>query len=106
MTNKYIDKATIHFQKVLRDQLARVDLMSVNEVRTDFAELNPIIVGIIGGDGIGPFIAAEAQRVLESLLQGPMDAGNITFRVIEGLTIEKRAEVHQAIQNDVLEEIK
>ena len=106
MTNKYIDKATIHFQKVLRDQLARVDLMSVNEVRTDFAELNPIIVGIIGGDGIGPFIAAEAQRVLESLLQGPMDAGNITFRVIEGLTIEKRAEVHQAIPNDVLDQIK
>ena len=106
MTNKHIDKATVHFQKVLRDQLARVDLMSASEVRTDFAELNPIIVGIIGGDGIGPFIAAEAQRVLESLLQGSVDAGNITFRVIEGLTIEKRAEVHQAIPNDVLEEIK
>jgi isocitrate dehydrogenase (NAD+) len=68
--------------------------------------LNPIIVGILGGDGIGPFIAAEAQRVLESLLQVPLDAGKITFRVIEGLTIEKRAEVRQAIPGDVLEEIK
>ena len=106
MTDKNIDKATLHFQKLLRDQLARVEQMSAREVQTDYAELNPIIVGIIGGDGIGPFIAAEAQRVLESLLQRPMDAGNITFRVIEGLTIEKRAEVHQAIPDDVLEEIR
>ena len=106
MADKHIDKATLHFQKLLRDQLARVDQMSAREVQTDYAKLNPIIVGIIGGDGIGPFIAAEAQRVLESLLQGPMEAGNITFRVIEGLTIEKRAEVHQAIPDDVLEEIR
>ena len=72
MVDKHIDKATLHFQKLLRNQLARVDQMSAREVQTDYAELNPIIVGIIGGDGIGPFIAAEAQRVLESLLQGPM----------------------------------
>ena len=106
MTDKHINKATIHFQKLLQDQLARVDRMSTVEEQTDYAALNPIIVGILGGDGIGPFIAAEAQRVLESLLQVPLDAGKITFRVIEGLTIEKRAEVHQAIPGDVLEEIK
>ena len=106
MTDKHINKATIQFQKLLQDQLARVDRMSAVEEQTDYAALNPIIVGILGGDGIGPFIAAEAQRVLESLLQVPLDAGKITFRVIEGLTIEKRAEVHQAIPGDVLEEIK
>ena len=106
MTDKHINKATIQFQKLLQDQLARVDRMSAVEEQTDYAVLNPIIVGILGGDGIGPFIAAEAQRVLESLLQVPLDAGKITFRVIEGLTIEKRAEVRQAIPGDVLEEIK
>ena len=84
MTDKYIDKATVHFQKLLQDQLARVDRMSAREEQTDYAALDPIIVGVIGGDGIGPFIAAEAQRTLESLLQGPLDAGKITFRVIEG----------------------
>ena len=93
MTDKHINKATIQFQKLLQDQLARVDRMSTVEEQTDYAALNPIIVGFLGGDGIGPFIAAEAQRVLESLLQVPLDAGKITFRVIEGLTIEKRAEV-------------
>ena len=106
MTDKHINKATIQFQKLLQDQLARVDRMRTVEEQTDYAALNPIIVGILGGDGIGPFIAAEAQRVLESLLQVPLDAGKITFRVIEGLTIEKRAEVRQAIPGDVLEEIK
>ena len=106
MTDKHINKATIQFQKLLQDQLARVDRMSAVEEQTDYAVLNPIIVGILGGAGIGPFIAAEAQRVLESLLQVPLDAGKITFRVIEGLTIEKRAEVRQAIPGDVLEEIK
>jgi len=106
MTDKHINKATIQFQKLLQDQLARVDRMSAVVEQTDYAVLNPIIVGILGGDGIGPFIAAEAQRVLESLLQVPLDAGKITFRVIEGLTIEKRAEVRQAIPGNVLEEIK
>ena len=63
-------------------------------------------IRIIGGDGIGPFIAAEAHRVLEHLLQGPLATGKITFRVIDGLTIEKRAKVNQAIPDDVLERIK
>ena len=106
MTDKHIDKAAVHFQKLLQDQLARLNRISTREEQTDYGALAPIIVGIIGGDGIGPFIAAEAQRVLENLLQGPLDTGKITFRVIEGLTIEKRAEVAQAIPDDVLEEIK
>ena len=104
--NKHIDKATLHYQKLLEDQLARVNRMSTREDQTDYAALAPIIVGFIGGDGIGPFIAAEAQRVMENLLRVPLDTGKITFRVIEGLTIEKRAEVAQAIPDDVLEEIK
>ena len=106
MMDKHIDKATLHFQNVLQDQLARLNRMKTREEQTDYGALAPIIVGIIGGDGIGPFIAAEAQRVLENLLQGPLDTGKITFRVIEGLTIEKRAEVAQAIPDGVLEEIK
>ena len=106
MMDKHIDKATLHFQNVLQDQLARLNRMNTREEQTDYRSLAPIIVGIIGGDGIGPFIAAEAQRVLENLLQEPLDTGKITFRVIEGLTIEKRAEVGQAIPDGVLKEIK
>ena len=82
--DKHIDKATLHYQKLLEDQLARVNRMSTREDQTDYAALAPIIVGFIGGDGIGPFIAAEAQRVMENLLRVPLDTGKITFRVIEG----------------------
>ena len=66
MTDKHIDKAAVHFQKLLQDQLARLNRISTREEQTDYGALAPIIVGIIGGDGIGPFIAAEAQRVLEN----------------------------------------
>jgi len=45
----------------------------------------------VGGDGIGPSIAAEAKRVLEFLLKDEALSGKIEFRVIEGLTIERRA---------------
>ena len=106
MTDRRIEKATVHFQKVLKDQMARVDRLNTGEEQINYEALNPIIVGIIGGDGIGPFIATEAQRVLENLLQGPLNEGKIIFRVIEDLTIEKRAEVNQAIPDYVLENIK
>jgi isocitrate dehydrogenase (NAD+) len=61
---------------------------------------------MLGGDGIGPFISAEAQRILETLLADEVKSGKVEFRVIEGMTIEKRAEVGKAIPDDVLEEIK
>ena len=106
MSNNYIDKASEHFKQLLEDQLARVERMDQGEEKTNFAEIDTINIGIIGGDGIGPFIAAEAQRVLETLLSDQLSKGKISFRVIDDLTIEKRAEVNQAIPDDVLEKIK
>ncbi len=72
----------------------------------DYGTIESIIIGIVGGDGIGPHIAAEAQRVLEFLLKPEADAGRVEFRVIEGLTIENRAEVRKAIPDDVLQELR
>ncbi|MCK4756102.1 isocitrate/isopropylmalate dehydrogenase family protein [candidate division WOR-3 bacterium] len=72
----------------------------------DYTKIKPIIIGTIGGDGIGPHITAEAQRVLEHLLKDEVQKGKIEFRVIEGLTIEKRSEVMKPVPDDVLEEIK
>ena len=80
--------------------------MEQGEEKTNFAEIDTINIGIIGGDGIGPFIAAEAQRVLETLLSDQLSKGKISFRIIADLTIENRAEVNQAIPDDVLEKIK
>ncbi|MQY54609.1 MAG: isocitrate/isopropylmalate dehydrogenase family protein, partial [Methanosarcinales archaeon] len=68
--------------------------------------LKPIVIGIIGGDGIGPYITKEAKRILEFLLEDKVNSGKVRFKEIEGLTIEHRVEVMQTIPDDVLEEIK
>ena len=106
MTLAAIDQAKEHLGKVLKDQLDRIDRMKIGEKETNYSQLEPIIVGIIGGDGIGPFIADEALRVLEVMLQDELESGKVEFRNIEGLTIEYRAEVGKPIPDDVLEEIK
>lgn len=106
MTAEAIERAKEHFGNLLEQQLARVQRMKKGENWVDYATLKPILIGIIGGDGIGPYIAKESQRILEFCLQEEKAAGKVEFRVIEGLTIEKRAEVHKAIPEDVLEEIK
>ena len=101
-----IDAAKEHFGVVLEQQLARVERIKTSEEVTDYTKLKPVIIGMLGGDGIGPFIAAHAQRVLETMLEEEVQSGKVEFRIIEGLTIENRAEQMQAIPDDVLEEIK
>ena len=101
-----IEEAKTHFGKVLEQQLARIERVKKDSGPTDFTKLKPIIVGILGGDGIGPYIAADAQRVLETLLKDEVKTGKVHFRIIEGLTIENRAKHLKAIPDDVLAEIK
>lgn len=106
MNNDAIEKAKEHFGKVMKEQLERVERMKIGETQPDYASLKPIIIGFVGGDGIGPFIAKEARRILEFLLENELASGKIELRDIEGLTIENRARVEKAIPDDVLEEIK
>ncbi len=106
MDKQAIEKAKQHFEKLLIEQMERVERMKKGEEWTDYSKLKPIIIGVVGGDGIGPYIAAEAQRVLETLLSEEVKSGKVEFRVIEGLTIENRAKQMKAIPDDVLEEIK
>lgn len=106
MNTAAIEQAKEHLSQVLEAQLDRIARMKAGEEKTDYSKLATIVVGIIGGDGIGPFIAEEAQRVLEALMKNELDQGRVEFRAVEGLTIEKRAEVRKAIPDDVLEDIK
>lgn len=107
MDNKMIAaQAAEKFAKLVEAQLARVDKMKAQGEFVDYAALEKIIIGVCGGDGIGPTITGEAQRVLEWLLSGDVKKGRIEFRVIDDLTIEKRAEVGKAIPDEVLEELK
>ncbi len=103
---KSIHKAKEHFGEILIEQLDRVDKMKLGEDWIDYTHLKPIIIGIVGGDGIGPYICKHAHYILEFLLKKEIQEKKIEFRVIEGLTIENRAKVMKAIPDDVLEEIK
>jgi len=106
MDNSAIEKAKDHFGQIIEDQLSRVEAMKKAADWIDYSQLKPIIVGVIGGDGIGPSIAKESRRILEFLLQDEIDKGKIEIRDIEGLTIENRSKHKKAIPDDVLEEIK
>ena len=101
-----IEKAKDHFGKICEEQLKRIEQMKTAGDWIDYSKLRPIIIGVVGGDGIGPWICKHAQSVLEFLLRDEVENGKIEFRTIEGLTIENRAKVMKAIPDDVLGEIK
>ena len=101
-----ISKACEHFAALLEQQLRRVEDMKAQEGFIDYSSLEKIVIGICGGDGIGPIITHEAQRVLEFLLKDEVASGRIVFKEIDGLTIENRIAVGKAIPDDVLAELK
>lgn len=106
MTVEGIKKAQEAFGELLKEQLQRVDEMKAQGDFIDYNELDQLIIGICGGDGIGPAITYQAQRVLEYLLKDEVESGKVVLREIEGLTIERRAEENAAIPPAVLDEIK
>lgn len=106
MDRALIERAKDHFGQLLEQQLARVERMKQDEGWIDYRQVKPIRIGILGGDGIGPYIAAQAQRVLEFLLKDELASGAVQIKVIEGLTIENRVKAMKPIPDDVLEEIK
>ncbi len=106
MDNETIQRAKDHFGRIVEEQLKRVEGMKDAQDWVDYSQVKPIIIGILGGDGIGPFIADVARKIMEFLLQDEIKSGKIELRDIEGLTIENRAKLNQSIPDDVLEEIK
>lgn len=105
VSNK-IEIAKEKFGKLIEEQLARVEKMKADKEFIDFSKLPVIKIGICGGDGIGPAITAQAQRVLEFLLADEVKSGKVEFKVIDGLTIENRIKAGKAIPDDVLAELK
>lgn len=101
-----MESAKAHFGTVLQQQLERIERLSQEGEWINYSNHRPVIIGMLGGDGIGPTISAETKRILETLLIDEVTNGRIEFRVIDGLTIENRAEKMQAIPDDVLAKIK
>lgn len=102
----YIDSATEKFAALLQTQLERSDRIKADTEFTDFANKEQIVIGVCGGDGIGPIICKESARVLEYMLQDDVASGKVVFKFIDGLTIENRVAANKAIPDDVLAELK
>lgn len=96
----------VKFEEIIKEQLKRVEMMKQQADFVNYDKLEKIIIGVVGGDGIGPAITAQAQRVLEYLLADEVKKSKVEFKIIEGLTIENRVKVNKAIPDDVLAEIK
>ncbi len=106
MNDADITAAKEHFGKILREQLKRVEDMKASSGWLDYSRLDRLIIGVVGGDGIGPFISKHAENVLKELLKDEISAGKVEVRTIDGLTIENRCRQLKAIPDEVLAELK
>lgn len=106
MTDTQIKNAVEKFEALIREQSDRSDKIKAQGDFVDYEKLEKIVIGVCGGDGIGPIITKESARVLEYMLADKVKAGKVEFKVIDGLTIENRVAANKAIPDDVLEELK
>ena len=102
----YINSAVEQFKTLLTEQITRQQKMAADDSFTDYKSLEKIIIGICSGDGIGPIISAESDRLLNYILKDEIKNGKVELRNIEGLTIENRIAKGKAIPDDVLAQIK
>lgn len=101
-----IEKAKAHFERLLAEQMDRVEEMKAGGDWIDYSRIDRMVIGVVGGDGIGPFITAEAKRVLEYVLRDEIDSGKVEIRDVDGLSIEERARAMKALPDGVIDELK
>lgn len=104
--NEAINRAVEQFRTLLTEQIARTEKMERGAQAKDFAAMDKIVVGVAGGDGIGPIIMRETRRVMDALLVDEIASGRVEIRDIDGLTIENRLALHQSVPADTLAAIK
>lgn len=102
----YIKQASEKFEQLLREQIKRAEDIKAEAGAKDFAALDCITIGLCGGDGIGPIIMAEAERLLCRILAEEVKSGRVVLKKIEGLTLENRIACGKAVPDDVMTQIK
>lgn len=101
-----VESAVEKYRSLLFEQLERAEEIKKIKDFIDYPSLDTIIIGVCGGDGIGPTITAASEKILRILLADDIAAGKVEIRNIDGLTIENRIACGKAIPDDVLEELK
>ena len=100
------EEALERFSQIIDLQLARVEQMKKDNDFVDYSKLDKVVIGLCGGDGIGPAITDAAANVLKFLLADEVKAGKAEFKEINGLTLENRIAKGKTIPDDVLAELK
>lgn len=101
-----IKEAQEKFGGLIQSEFERIERMKKDNEITDYSKIDKIVVGVLPGDGIGPIIMEQAQRVLRNLMGPEVESGKVEIRVIEGMTIENRAAKLQSLPDEVFEEVK
>ena len=81
--NAAIDEAVEKFRSLMEGQLERAKKIKEDKDFIDFDKLDTIVIGICGGDGIGPVITKESERVLAFLLKDEVAKGIVQFNEID-----------------------
>ncbi len=102
----YIESAVEAFRRLLTEQIARSEHIAGTNAPKNYSALPHIRVGLIGGDGIGPMIVGQAQRVMKALLSQELESGRVELVNIEGLTIENRLLKGESVPRDIMTRIK
>lgn len=99
-------RAQAQFGELIKSELERIERVKKDTQIKDFSKLDKIVVGILPGDGVGPILMKQALRVLEHLMAPEIASGRLVVRTIEGMTIERRADLMQSLPDDVFQACK
>ena len=108
MDNKYdaqVEAAVSKYRELMYEQLERAENIKKVKDFVDYNGLDKTVIGVCGGDGIGPTITAASEKVLRALLKDDIEKGKIEIKTVDGLTIENRIACGKAIPDDVLDEL-
>ena len=81
MNEQQIKDAVGKFEELVRSQIERSDRIKAQKDFVDYDNLDKIIIGVCGGDGIGPIITKESARVLKFCLMTRLKQGKLNSAI-------------------------
>lgn len=102
MDNQTLTKATASFSKLISDEKNREQQLKNQRL----SEQRQNTIGILPGDGIGPRLIKQAERVLSELMAPEIENGSFKFEEIEGCTIADRMATGEAVPKEVMPRIR
>jgi isocitrate dehydrogenase (NAD+) len=92
------------FEDLMLDQLGRVDTLRQKSEKPAKKD-GPLVIGVCGGDGIGPMITQAALELLKYMVRDDLLNKKVQFSYINNLTLEHRLLHKKAIPDDVMEQL-